>query len=367
MKRRSLNGPVVDSGVYSYERTRFKATTKRSRPTSALALIRNMTYYHCYDQTIKAQVGYWRHASPPQVTFGPSSVRASARTPHYSMMTESEKIATERLLAKVKGEVWNLSTFLGELPETLGWFKQTAKALVDSYIAVRRGRIKDVARIVRRVRRRTNAQPVRELHRVTDKVSSRWLEWRYAVSPLMYDLDDMLSYLHDASVKVSIRREAGGHTDRHSIRFKPSQGSNGVWTSEWHARALCYYRVNANAEAFKKLGLLNPLATLWELAPLSFVVDWFLPIGTYLANLDAMAGVTVEGSCITRRESEKDVQMGLNYPDYWTSGPAEFTCERYSRSLGIPRTPPLPRFGLSLSGKQMLDSLALLRQIALKG
>jgi hypothetical protein len=38
--------------------------------------------------------------------------------------------------------------------------------------------------------------------------------------------------------------------------------------------------------AQRQLGLLDPATVLWEIIPYSFVVDWFLPIGSYLDNLN---------------------------------------------------------------------------------
>jgi hypothetical protein len=34
--------------------------------------------------------------------------------------------------------------------------------------------------------------------------------------------------------------------------------------------------------AFRQMGLGNPLSIIWERIPWSFVVDWFIPIGTYM-------------------------------------------------------------------------------------
>jgi hypothetical protein len=34
--------------------------------------------------------------------------------------------------------------------------------------------------------------------------------------------------------------------------------------------------------AFRQMGLGNPASILWERIPWSFVLDWFIPIGTYL-------------------------------------------------------------------------------------
>jgi hypothetical protein len=37
----------------------------------------------------------------------------------------------------------------------------------------------------------------------------------------------------------------------------------------------------------------------WELVPFSFVLDWFIPIGSYLSQLDASAGMEFLGGSTT--------------------------------------------------------------------
>lgn len=51
---------------------------------------------------------------------------------------------------------------------------------------------------------------------------------------------------------------------------------------------------DANIRTLDQLGLVNPLLVGWELIPFSFVIDQFIPIGTYLASLSAYAGWVVE-------------------------------------------------------------------------
>lgn len=51
---------------------------------------------------------------------------------------------------------------------------------------------------------------------------------------------------------------------------------------------------DANLRTLDQLGLVNPLLVGWELIPFSFIIDQFVPIGTYLASFSAYAGWIVE-------------------------------------------------------------------------
>jgi hypothetical protein len=40
-------------------------------------------------------------------------------------------------------------------------------------------------------------------------------------------------------------------------------------------------------------GITNPLLVAWDAVPLSFVVDWFLPVNNWLKQLDTYSGFTL--------------------------------------------------------------------------
>jgi hypothetical protein len=67
-------------------------------------------------------------------------------------------------------------------------------------------------------------------------------------------------------------------------------GENSVGPLKWSTRhyrkytILCELTEELSFE--RQLGLLDPASVLWEITPYSFVVDWFVPFGTYLDNLN---------------------------------------------------------------------------------
>jgi len=124
-------------------------------------------------------------------------------------------------------------------------------------------------------------------------------------------------------------------------------------------------------QAFKRLGLLNPVAVLWEVVPLSFVVDWFIPIGTYLASLDAMAGVSIWTSWESLQANTEYTYLAgaSSYvhptePIWSVTTYSQATAENryYIRSISPNLSMPLPTFTLSDSANRILDALALSRQ-----
>jgi hypothetical protein len=65
-----------------------------------------------------------------------------------------------------------------------------------------------------------------------------------------------------------------------------------------------------------ELGLTNPLAVAWELVPFSFVVDWALPIGSFLNQIDASVGWTFVTASLTKysKDSAKTIKVSKNLP-----------------------------------------------------
>lgn len=115
--------------------------------------------------------------------------------------------------------------------------------------------------------------------------------------------------------------------------------------------------------------ILSPLLTAWELVPYSFVIDWFLPIGDFLAQYSSTDGLTF----LSGSTSYKAKQSAYVKSNPVTTGPVGssarvtfnetfFVEESYferrvhtSTPIGFP-TFQLPGF------KQIINGIALLSQ-----
>lgn len=134
-----------------------------------------------------------------------------------------------------------------------------------------------------------------------------------------------------------------------------------------------YFSVNPITEEFKQLGLINLVATLWELTPLSFVADMFLPIGEKLAHLDAMAGVSFVGGTYSRSIAGTAVATnktvlypGSNPPYSQTLGSSHCETKWYNREAGIGFLVQPPTYSEHPTVKQTLDIIALARTLLFK-
>jgi hypothetical protein len=141
----------------------------------------------------------------------------------------------------------------------------------------------------------------------TDFAANAWLEMTYGWKPLLSEIDNAAHDLafgweaHDADFRIhgSGRVKSTAHFVNGS-RLAP--GNNGPGGAIDYHRQESSVRVGYTSHvkvtdptwrALSSLGLANPLEIAWELLPYSFVVDWFVPFGDWIASLDAMAGLTM--------------------------------------------------------------------------
>lgn len=191
-----------------------------------------------------------------------------------------------------------------------------------------------------------------------DQVSSTLLAYRYGVAPLMSDIAataEILSQPYKGS--VGLRKQA----------TTPWSGKRPEWADDWwEGKESVVLRatvsvINPNLGLANRLGLLNPQTWLWDAMPWSFVVDWFLPVGTFLSNLTALVGFNLDDASVTRTRVATghwdpfiSPKVVVNSGSYYVKYKV-----RSVGSLPVPRSVP---FGTGLGIQRGQNALALIAQ-----
>lgn len=188
------------------------------------------------------------------------------------------------------------------------------------------------------------------------KFSSAWLNYQYGIAPFVSDLYNIgknADTRPPVIIKVRSRRDWKRDTfDSKSRKLTSTEGS--IMETMRYGIIMD----NAGIGLMQDYGLVNPLTFAWELLPFSFVVDWALPVGTYLGNLTStvgyqtMAGSTTIGSRYTSRGQDPD-----------SPATAEQSFRAMSRSKTAFPSVPLPAFQNPFSPTRALNALAILHQI----
>jgi len=224
-----------------------------------------------------------------------------------------------------------------------------------------------------------------------------WLEMRYGWLPFIGEMsnliDDFMREKPTVSFVVRARfgdsqiRTVGDRRDFGLIRPVSMSYSCDVKDTHFYRLSAAYevlynYSGTDLVSQLEGLGVLNPIATLWELVPLSFVVDWFVNVGDVLSSLTATAGLKQLYVCESYKFTSSvvpgsaqmltEASSVLTYPTYGflnanvTSLDIDEEFVYFHRKM----LPSLPQITLSfdpnLKWMRIIDSLALIGQFTSK-
>jgi hypothetical protein len=260
----------------------------------------------------------------------------------------------------------NLGVAFAERNATARLVGDTATRLFKSYRHLRRGEIRKAMDMLgitsaRREPRGNNAP-------------QKWLELQYGWKPLLSDVFgacDALSKRSGSDWSVTAKGRA--KSTKTVSKIYGSIFDYGSGTAVVQNSAFCRIDAVPQNEALislASLGITNPLLIGWELVPFSFVVDWFIPVGSYLESIDALLGydrfsysnslltkVSWEGSGLGR----KDTGNGFFIDNSYKESKRIVRLDREaSASVPFPR---FPRFKDPRSLEHMANGLSLLATV----
>lgn len=217
--------------------------------------------------------------------------------------------AVNRALANLSGNV--------NVAEDFAEHKQTAKLAGDTV-----HRIAEGVRSFRKDHPSVWQQVKGQSGRRFASIPKLWLEHQYGWVPLLLDVKESFDLLKrldsdgDAvrlTVKGSAKydRRVTGFTGFNRVNLLDDVAIVSKKSMVRHDRtgAFCrldYRVVNPVLHTMQQLGLLNPVDLVWELQPLSFVVDWFLPIGSYLQSWTGTFGLSFLGGSLSKMARRDD-------------------------------------------------------------
>lgn len=239
-------------------------------------------------------VVYWIPTGDYSEYYGPSVNGWNTLTyldPTAAEWTSLETTLHAKLLSKIKNMKVNLGNFIGERDQMFNMFGSTARKLSKAINHVKRGRFKKAAEALGCLPTSRNS--------VRKSVANNWLELQYGWLPLLSDLYEMSLLVEEAfkdsseskTINSSTATVSWSREDATSLQEPP--GLKCRRANATRLRGKVNYKVEYQDITFLgSIGLTNPLSIAWELTRLSFVVDWALPVGRMLENLDATIGCT---------------------------------------------------------------------------
>lgn len=301
-----------------------------------------------------------------QVTRVTDGALANYVPPNYGYMIPQDSAVSGRLanklLDKLKGQDINLGQAFAERHQLSVLFLSTAKKLSKLWIACKR----------RDIRAAASALGVSSIRRLPKTAAQMWLEYRYGWMPLVMDFYGAAEAVAKAnrkekmftlSVKANVKSEASEKRTSVSsffnYRYTERRMTSGFGRVDFFVN-------NPLLHAAASTGLTNPLSLAWELAPYSFVADWFLPVGGFFDVQDATLGLTALGFTSSIR-TERSLQIFGRGRGRVINATNEGSSWADLRSISLDRsasssfpTPTFPQLTFDIGLKNFLTGIALL-------
>jgi len=284
-----------------------------------------------------------------------------------------------RILEKIKDCQVNLAQVVAERNQTFGLITNVLGKLsqlvriVNESKKLRLSQIKQLRKLLSDADRRRAGGPSKgAIKRQIKSLSDDAIAIQYGVRPLLSDLDALFK-LYDK-----------GKTFRKSVVYTTSAKNSrtltytvyGVHytvttTDEVSIKMGVRFSATSNSLSFmSSLGLTNPLAIGWELTPWSFVIDWFIPIGSTLGVLDATLGLSFTSGYETFKRTTTTVtsasyDAGNPFPlpqESFTARSVDVESVTSRRRLSSFPLIHIPSFKSPLSFEHCFNALALLGQ-----
>jgi len=230
------------------------------------------------------------------------------RNGSLAAFSDNDIIMDARLKLKDRRRTWQSAVFAAEAGKTFTMVRNTAEKIVSTLRFCRKGNVNALKQL-------WGAPPVSPRGQTP---ASLWLEFKYGWLPAISDvrtatlaLDQLIYDYGQRPVMQTFKRNLKSErSSEEVIQVSSIADPFGlVEVTRLHQsvanRRICFeWRIAQTAlERFGRLGLLNPAEVAWELVPLSFVVDWFVPVGGYFSQLDAGVGIEFpSGYTISSRE-----------------------------------------------------------------
>lgn len=294
--------------------------------------------------------------------------------------------AVQKAHAKLISADLDLGEFLAELPDTINMARNGVNLLLKGIKNAQRSGF-TWAKADRARRLLLSGKTYKSL---PARLANAWLTWRYGIRPLIWDVQDIIKEANEFAFKSDFSglRRVRGRVEKSSSQVY-SYGLSAGWSGlEYDAKE--YVEMSMKGEAvvyfsygsdfgpvnyiLQKYGL-HPNQfpyLLWQLVPLSFMLDWFVDVGTWVKAITPKFGMTIHGCSASQKTrincsriaSSRNAYAGWEYQSSPLHDKLIVECiNRRKQTLAgaIPHLKPK----IILSIQQQADLLSVLLQRAL--
>lgn len=327
-----------------------------------------------YDRT-KWDGTFTRYSNVPSTVLAVSqpTVNTHAGSTTFLWSSNAHSKARAKVIGNIQRLKSNVAQNIAEYRQVQNMFGTNVRRITNAYRALRHGDVSGFSRNIPLRKRHKQSLLKRGPLDVRRNAPTIWLETQYGWLPLLGDVYTGITNFYKRVEEGYTIRARGSGVDTFVV--------NDGWVNDpgivrhrdtTRKKVYCQYIIDYEVD-FARLvnmqswGLTNPLLLAWELVPYSFVVDWFLPVGSWLSQVGYSAGLYFQ----------RGMRSGMIVADtVRTFGPIPTTANEtrsltgtdWFRSVRFNRdkltsfpSPGAPRFDANgLRGKRILNALSLL-------
>jgi len=234
--------------------------------------------------------------------------------------------AVSTAFARVDVSELEVLASLGEMPETVEWFRDVLRRLIGIMSDIKK---RQYLSALNRLKLRRKAGVSKNAKKVASGAEDGWMEWRYAIRPLIFEVQAYLDAL-DTSVEKAVRKTARfrnltvSDSIEHPSELNPiiyaANVQRDVHVSRSIRSGVMYELDPGKMGWWTHLGLDAPISAAWAVTSLSFVLDWFFNIGQWIASWEPRLGLTPLTSWVVETRSVEitghTAPTGVPWPYY---------------------------------------------------
>jgi len=358
--RRSLKGEIINT---PFQKLTVEKTQEPLQITDVYRCYQNITCSGLQTQVQGSGGSEWIGTLSPSTFLG-------ATYPATPALSDS-------VIAIAISEAWSRASLeeIQALP-AIAESQKTIRSIIDIT-----GRavnlLRDLWRLSRgKTPKAINAKKYYDRHLSFKQLQDRWMESRYALRPLVYDIAGVVAAVNrplEYPPRLTFRGSESVYDIATSLTKTATHwlGRWEIWTQKetnhsLSARTGVLTAVHEISSA-SIWGLAMPVEAMWELVPYSFVLDWFFNVGQTLASWTPLVGLRALTSWLTVRDTVLQTARFHHYVDTLTTN--QYCLERSLSISGgynniattmTTRTPNpsrsiLPSFSLRLDASKLLD------------
>jgi hypothetical protein len=272
-----------------------------------------------------------------------------------------------KLAENIKGHSFDLGINIAEARKSYATILTNLSSVGSALRDLKHGNLTRALRTLSAGRAGPRNGGIRRLK--TKDLSGRWLETQYAFLPLISQ-----SFEAGKALEAATRMRVFRFTASLSTRRNDDVYINGAYQQiiHWTYNRKLLAELSEDVPLERSLGLTNPASIAWEVVPYSFVIDWFLPVGAYLAAWGFIPALKGRFLVVERggaKHGPGDVSKGSNpHVEYWKDYKAtgrRMSLFRTRRTVSSSLSVPMPTFNSvprALSPRRLLSSVALIHQ-----